>query len=81
MKSIAENGFVRTDISDTGGGIPAEHLDRVFDPFFTTKDNGEGTGLGLSVSHGIVEKHGGRLSVSSSPGCGATFSVFLPVPT
>ncbi len=71
-------GFVRVDVSDTGVGIPAEHLEEVFDPFFTTKQPGEGTGLGLSVSHSIVEKHGGRIVVESEPGRGTTFSVFLP---
>jgi two-component system NtrC family sensor kinase len=71
-------GFVRVDVTDTGVGIQAEHLDEIFDPFFTTKQLGEGTGLGLSVSHGIIEKHGGRIVVESEPGHGTTFSVYLP---
>jgi two-component system NtrC family sensor kinase len=70
--------FVRVDVSDTGVGIGAEHLEEIFDPFFTTKQPGEGTGLGLSVSHGIIEKHGGRIAVESEPGKGTTFSVYLP---
>jgi two-component system NtrC family sensor kinase len=73
-----ESGGVRVDIADSGVGIPQENLDRIFDPFFTTKEPGRGTGLGLSVSFGIVEQHGGRITVQSRPGKGATFSVFLP---
>jgi len=73
------DGFVRVDVSDTGIGIPAEHLEDIFDPFFTTKELGEGTGLGLSVSHSIVEKHGGRIVVESEPGKGTRFSVYLPM--
>ncbi len=64
-------------ISDTGPGIPLEILDRIFDPFFTTKDTGEGTGLGLSVAHGIITQHEGAITVSSQIGQGATFTVYL----
>ncbi|MEW5733546.1 MAG: ATP-binding protein [Thermodesulfobacteriota bacterium] len=70
---------VRVKVSDTGPGIPAESLDKIFDPFFTTKEPGQGTGLGLFVSYGIIEKHGGRITVQSTVGEGTTFSVFLPV--
>ncbi len=66
-------------VADTGQGIPDKHLYKIFDPFFTTKDVGEGSGLGLSVSHGIIEKHGGRFEVSSEVGQGTTFSIYLPV--
>lgn len=66
-------------IGDDGVGIPADQLGRVFDPFFTTKDVGEGTGLGLSVSYGIVQEHGGRFEVESTVGEGSTFHVLLPL--
>jgi signal transduction histidine kinase len=68
----------RIDVRDTGGGISEKHRQRLFEPFFTTKDVGEGTGLGLSVSLGIVREHGGWISVASTPGVGSCFSVFLP---
>jgi two-component system NtrC family sensor kinase len=66
-------------VRDTGSGIAEEHLPCIFDPFFTTKKVGQGTGLGLSVSYGIIKKHGGRITVDSSPGRGSTFTVALPV--
>lgn len=71
--------FVEVAVTDTGAGIPPEHLTRVFDPFFTTKDVGKGTGLGLSVSYGIVRAHGGFIDVRSEVGKGSTFTVALPV--
>jgi two-component system, NtrC family, sensor kinase len=66
-------------IQDTGSGIAEEHLPYIFDPFFTTKEVGQGTGLGLSVSHGIIKKHGGWITVVSSPGKGSTFTITLPM--
>jgi len=72
-----ETGFC-FEVSDTGKGIASQDLVKIFDPFFTTKDVGEGCGLGLSVSHGIIEQHGGRIEVKSQVGKGTTFSVFLP---
>jgi signal transduction histidine kinase len=65
-------------VADNGPGLTAEARDRLFEPFFTTKPEGEGTGLGLAVSTGIVREHGGRLSARSVPGEGATFLVELP---
>jgi signal transduction histidine kinase len=65
--------------TDTGEGIPEENFSRIFDPFFTTKDVGKGTGLGLATSYGIVEDHGGRISVKSKVGEGTTFTIELPV--
>ncbi|MGD8470546.1 MAG: HAMP domain-containing sensor histidine kinase [Desulfobacterales bacterium] len=65
-------------VRDTGSGIPEEHLPRIFDPFFTTKEVGTGTGLGLSVSYGIIKKHGGIITVNSSPGKGSIFTIMLP---
>ncbi len=75
---VAAGRFVRLDVRDTGVGIPANDLEQLFDPFFTTKEVGQGTGLGLSVSHGIVSEHGGWISVSSRVGEGSCFSVYLP---
>jgi two-component system, NtrC family, sensor kinase len=66
-------------VTDHGGGIAAEDLPRIFEPFFTTKDVGEGTGLGLAVSYGIVRDHGGWITVDTEPGRGSTFKVFLPI--
>src|SRR4029079_16435026 len=66
------------ELSDTGVGIPAEHLTRIYDPFFTTKADGRGTGLGLSVTYGIVQEHGGTLSCESTPGQGTRFTLALP---
>jgi signal transduction histidine kinase len=71
---------LRIDFEDNGAGIAAEHIGQVFDPFFTTKDIGEGTGLGLSVSYGIVKDHGGEIRVESEPGRLTRFTVRLPVP-
>jgi two-component system NtrC family sensor kinase len=71
--------FAGFSVSDDGAGIQEENLERVFEPFFTTKDVGEGTGLGLSVTHGIVSELGGRIDVQSQPGKGSCFSVYLPL--
>ncbi len=74
------DGAVEVDVVDTGIGIPEENLGSVFDPFFTTKETGAGTGLGLAVSYGIIEKHNGSIAVHSKVGEGTTFTVRIPVP-
>jgi two-component system NtrC family sensor kinase len=71
--------MVEFAVIDTGCGIPEKNLRRIFDPFFTSKAVGQGTGLGLSVSHGIVQAHGGLIEVDSKVGEGSTFRVFLPI--
>jgi len=81
LRAYLADSWLRLEVRDTGVGIEAEHLPRIFDPFYTTKQVGRGTGLGLSVSYGIVEKHGGHLEVQSKHGQGSTFTVVLPVPS
>lgn len=75
---LDDEGYRCAEVSDTGGGIDAEHLRKVFDPFFTTKAVGKGTGLGLSVAYGVATRHGGEISVKSTGPRGTTFLVRLP---
>jgi two-component system NtrC family sensor kinase len=77
-RRVGDTTWVVAQVSDNGPGIPVAVLPRVFEPFFTTKKVGEGAGLGLSVSYGIVEQHGGRLSAESEPGR-TVFTLELPV--
>jgi CheY-like chemotaxis protein len=76
--SLAARDYVRLTVTDTGAGIPPAVLDRIFDPFFTTKSVGEGTGLGLSLVHGIIGDLGGAIDVSSTVGEGTRFDIWLP---
>jgi len=74
-----ESDWIWISISDTGKGIPVSLQKKIFDPFFTTKPIGQGTGLGLSLSYGIVDKHGGHIDLESQEGKGTKFSIWLPV--
>jgi len=75
---IAEDGSLIAEIADTGIGIAPENVAKIYDPFYTTKGVGQGTGLGLAVSYGIIQEHAGRISVDSEPGHGTTFRITLP---
>ena len=78
IKTSEQNGSVQIIVKDNGIGIPKENTSKIFDPFFTTKEVGKGTGLGLAVTYGIIQKHNGFIYVDSVVGHGATFSVSLP---
>ncbi len=79
LKAYQDNDSVVVEVADNGPGIPAEAQAKIFDPFFTTKAPGEGTGLGLNISHGIiVEKHAGHIAVNSKPGA-TRFTITLPI--
>jgi CheY-like chemotaxis protein len=75
---IRPGAYVRLSVSDTGCGIKPEIMKRIFEPFFTTNEVGKGTGMGLAVVHGIVAKHGGAVTVESTPGIGTRFAIYLP---
>lgn len=79
VSTWTENSSLRIEISDTGLGIPPEHLHRIYDPFFTTKSTGRGTGLGLAVSYGIIHEHSGKIQVESPPGLGTRFRLEFPI--
>jgi signal transduction histidine kinase len=79
IRTGASDGHVWIEIADTGAGIPKAIQSRIFDPFFTTKPIGSGTGLGLSLSYGIIQKHGGRIDVQSEQGLGTVFRIELPI--
>lgn len=77
-EKLESQDYMAIEITDSGSGIPAEHLSKIFDPFFTTKGQ-KGTGLGLAVVWGIIEKHGGKIDVKSEVGRGTTFTLHLPI--
>jgi signal transduction histidine kinase len=79
LRTGLEGETVSIEVADTGIGIEPDNLQKIFDPFYTTKPVGQGTGLGLSLSYGIVKKHQGDISVRSEVGVGSTFRVELPV--
>ena len=78
---LRRGAYARVDVIDTGVGMTSAQVERIFDPFFTTKPVGEGTGLGLSLVHGIILDHAAALEVDSRRGTGTRFSVFLPLAT
>jgi signal transduction histidine kinase len=78
IRTAYKGQIVEVSITDTGCGIPPEHLEHLFEPYFTTKASGRGTGLGLSVSFGIIRSANGRIDVTSEVGKGSTFRVTLP---
>jgi signal transduction histidine kinase len=80
VTAINQDARVLLTVADDGSGIPKDVLPHIFDPFFTTKDVGEGSGLGLSIVHGIIERHGGHIDVESEPGQGTKFSLSFPLP-
>jgi two-component system, NtrC family, sensor kinase len=78
IRTSVESGKLVVRVQDSGCGIPTEMIDKIFDPFFSTKPVGEGTGLGLSLSYGIIQDHGGEINVESLQGHGTTFIIIFP---
>jgi signal transduction histidine kinase len=78
IKSFCEDNQVVVTVSDTGTGMPQEVIDKIFEPFFTTKDIGKGTGLGVSISYGIVKDYDGDINIKSEVGKGTSFELRFP---
>ncbi len=78
VSTRAEKESIQIEISDSGTGVPEEHLDQIYDPFFTTKEVGKGTGLGLPISRAIIKDHNGSIIVSSRIDSGTTFTIIFP---
>jgi len=79
FQKLKPGPYIQLTISDTGDGIDSVIIDKIFDPYFTTKPVGKGTGMGLSIVHGIIKSHDGAISVYSEPGKGSTFKILFPV--
>ncbi len=79
IETKQQNNYALISIQDTGTGMDSDTMNKIFDPFFTTKPVGEGTGMGLSISYGIIEKHNGSIKVSSKPNAGTVFTIHLPM--
>ncbi|MCF8074650.1 MAG: response regulator [Desulfotignum sp.] len=79
LTALPAGSYLKLQVADTGNGMPSHVMERIFEPFFTTKPKGQGTGMGLSVVHGIVKKHGGDIQVQTTPGEGSIFHVFFPM--
>ena len=79
IKSFSEDGQAVVTVTDTGTGIPKDMIDKIFEPFFTTKEVGKGTGLGMSISYGIVKDYNGTIEIKSEVGKGTTFELRFPI--
>ncbi len=79
MRTELATDHVQIVVCDTGSGIASEHMSRIFDPFYTTRQDTGGTGLGLSLTHGIITDHGGSIDVKSTPGHGTAVRIRLPL--
>ncbi len=79
FRDISQGTYIKVDVSDSGQGIAKDIIERIFEPYFTTRETGKGSGMGLAVVHGIIENHGGAITVTSEPGKGSCFTFVIPV--